>query len=201
MNYFLSWTGLCWLHGFGWPAAQLCTGWRTFCCLFWTNILFLPLWCPQFLFWENTVIVLSLTFYCFWTSQAWRKDLIVKWIWLLHAVCQPWGLKEEPSNGRTGTHPPLPTTACTPHADIFTGVGAISNHTSTRPGCFDRKAHMKQQKPLREKRKKAFHGPHTEYLLCNTHSPSPTTDPIRLDWEVPRCSSLSAMHMQQFWSL
>lgn len=147
-----------------------------------------------------------------WSSLHWnfaapgqarhrRKDLIVKWIWLLHAFCQPWGLKKETSNGRIGTHPPLPTTACTPRADIFTRVGAISNHTSTRPGCFDRKPHVKQQKPLSEKRKKAFHGPHTEYLLCNTHTPSPTTDPIRLDWEVPRCSSLSAMHMQQFWTL
>lgn len=166
---------------------------NNFCCLFWTDLPFLPLWCPQFLYWKKPMILPSLKFCAPGQARHRRKDLIVKWIWLLHAFCQPWGLKKETSNGRIGTHPPLPTTACTPCADIFTRVGAISNHTSTRPGCFDRKPHVKQQKPLSEKRKKAFHGLHTEYLLCNTHTPSPTTDPIRLDWEVPRCSSLSAI--------
>lgn len=118
------------------------------------------LMCPIFVLGKKTP-----RSYCHWSfippgqARHRRKDLIVKWIWLLHAFCQPWGLKEETSNGRISTHPPLPTTACTPRADIFTRVGAISNHTSTRPGCFDRKTHMKQQKPLSEKRKKAFHGP------------------------------------------
>lgn len=136
-----------------------------------------------------------------------RKDLIVKWIWLLHAFCEPWGLQEETCNGRISTHPPLPTTACTPHADIFTRVGAISNHTSTRPGCFDRETRMKQQKPLSEKKKKAFHGP-TLSICCAAHTLPPQPQ-ILSGWterclavllcQQCTCSSFGAYRLLYFW--
>lgn len=82
------------------------------------------------------------------------------------------GLGEVTSSGRINTHPLVLTTTCSPHTDIFCGVGVKSIRAPTRPTRFGRKTHMNQAAKATqwEKKIKAFHGPSTEYLLCDTHT-------------------------------
>ena len=86
------------------------------------------------------------------------------------------------SSGRISIHPPLPTTTCSPRAEIFPGVGVTSIITLPRGQTVltgDLCEASNKSYAVR-KEKKAFHGRRTEYLLCNTHTLS-TTDLIRLD--------------------